>query len=249
MSDIDICSVVSDLVADTVAEPVSDPDPVPDEKEQDPFELFGEFRNTVMLQSEMEQYGGLLWTQNMPYSYVPYRRSGDNTFGMSQMEKFLQCISDGNQHTLEIDTRTHKVCIFANTTLAKEKLRDGQNFLWHFRHKETGKSGWNGKGASRVRAIYRMPMGEIFFLCEGMKIPPGKQLGNFCHPEFLNSTSHEEKNSFERLNSVVEIEKRTASVDDHQVIGVAAIMSTEQPLLYRPIIVILDGVQHVIAFI
>lgn len=159
---------------------------------------------------------------------------------MTTVDELLKALSDGKPHKLTVDVSTHQPCVVVNTTLDTKKLRECQKHMWAFYPGQTVSS-WGGTGATRVRALFRMPMGELLFVCDGLK---PTNLGNCNFPEFLAPHMHPAKAVFEELNRTTSMEVPTLEPGDSYAAGFCASPQTEARTLYRSVFLVLDGVKH-----
>jgi hypothetical protein len=153
----------------------------------------------------------------------------------------ISVLSDGKPHLMTIDATGHSPWIVANTTLDTKKLRSLQKHMWGLYHGVDAKS-WGGTQTMKVNTIFKMPMGELFFLCEGLQLPSG--MGNFNFPEFLAPHMHSAKATFEALNKTTTLERPSIVGDDFYAIGVCASPQTSARTLAKPVTIVLDGVSQ-----
>jgi hypothetical protein len=159
---------------------------------------------------------------------------------ITTVAELLVKLSDGKPHTLTVDAATHEPWVVVNTTLAAEKLRPCQKHVWAC-YKHRSASAWGGTATTSVRALFRMPMGEVMFVCDGFK---PFNLGNCNFPEFLGLDMHSAKAVFEALNQTTSMEVPTLAPGDNYAAGVCATPQTAQRTLYKPLALVLDGVKH-----
>jgi hypothetical protein len=168
---------------------------------------------------------------------------------ITTVRELLRVLAEGD-HTLSVDCADQRPWVLAHTTLAPEKLRqkttfDGkpQTHIWSCWKNDRLSNGWGGSASSKVLCVFQMPMGEVFFLCEGTK-PASRTLGNFCYPEFLSTEMHAAKSAFEALNKVVNVTIPDPVAGDHLAVGCCASPSTETRFLVNPLTIVLDGATH-----
>lgn len=160
---------------------------------------------------------------------------------LTTVSALLAVLTDGKPHTLTVNASTHSPWLLAHTTLAPEKLRSCQKHLWAvWNHLQA--SSWGASSETKVSSVFRMPMGELMFLCEGLKLP--SHLGNFNFPEFLSPDMHSAKAAFEALNRTTVLSVPRLPDGDYFAAGVCASPQTSQRVLHKALTLTLDGVSH-----
>jgi len=172
-------------------------------------------------------------------------RSGIQTLvitKISTITELLKILSDKKPHTMTIDACNHSPWIIVNTTLDTDKLRPCQKHLWACWNK-TQSIMHGGKSNMKVSCVFKMPMGEIFFLCEGLTLPTVK---NYNFPEFLAPHMHSAKTTFEALNETTKAIVPKLNIGDSYALGICATPETWERKLQKPIKIVLDGISHTI---
>lgn len=239
--------------------------------------ILGEFRNTIMLRSELavryptqtinwcetqspatsSSEGFRVLMKATASSKIKDQTKADQASGFSRRARqhglsitsvndLIKILTDGEPHHLQVQAGSHAPWVLAYTTLDPDLLQPGQGHIWacwprdHLRAKA-----WGNCTLTPVQTLFRMPKGEVFFLCENARLTKrGKVLGNFNFPEFLNPRAHACKTAYEALNKVTHAEVPTPAFYDRLAVGFCACPVTSKKVLDQKVKIILDGKNH-----
>jgi hypothetical protein len=160
---------------------------------------------------------------------------------ISSISQLMAVLTDGKPHTLTVDASYHAPWVLVDTTLSTEMLRPCQKHLWGVFNRSEARV-WGASSNTRVLGVFRMPMGELLFLLEGLNLPAN--LGNFNFPEFLAAHMHAAKAAFEALNKITSAVVPPLANGDFYAAGICASPQTSRRVLSKNIDIVLDGVKH-----
>jgi len=160
---------------------------------------------------------------------------------ITTIAQLMAVLTDGKPHTLTVDASYHAPWVLVDTTLSTEMLRPCQKHLWGVFNRSEARV-WGASSNTRVLGVFRMPMGQLMFLLEGLNLPAN--LGNFNFPEFLAAHMHAAKAAFEALNKITTAVVPPLANGDFYAAGICASPQTSRRILSKNIDIVLDGVKH-----
>jgi hypothetical protein len=161
--------------------------------------------------------------------------------GITTVGELKAILSDGKVHKLYVDAADHSPWVVAHST-QPDILRDCQDHSWACWSSDRLSSGWSGTRRMLVKTVFKMPMGELLFVCEGATLK--SNLGNFCFPEFLRPEYHDCKQAFEDLNRRTTVEVPDCPAGDQYAVGMCAYPTTASRRLGKAVTIWLDGQEH-----